>query len=70
MRHLNVPVLTRVGMLALKVHRETVIRESAGAPSWGDLLENEAATWTMPEAIAIADLLIDTGRAVTHVDGR
>ncbi len=68
-RHLNVPVLTRVGMLALKVHREAVIRESAGAPSWGELLESEAATWTMPEAIAIADLLTDTGHVVLPLVG-
>ncbi|MGC1206906.1 MAG: hypothetical protein WA880_03010, partial [Ornithinimicrobium sp.] len=56
-RHLNVPVLMRIGMLALQVRSDAASREAAGAPSWGQLLSDEAATWTLPEAIAIAELL-------------
>ncbi|MFI6042601.1 hypothetical protein ACIA8C_13255 [Nocardia sp. NPDC051321] len=55
-RHLNVPVLIRVGMLALKVRCDAAVRAEAGAPSWETLLADEAATWTLPEAITIADL--------------
>lgn len=59
-RHLNVPVLMRVGMLALKVRSEVAPRTEAGAPSWDRLLAEEAATWTLPEAVTIADLLADS----------
>ncbi|MEU7144723.1 hypothetical protein ABZ942_35125 [Nocardia sp. NPDC046473] len=55
-RHLNIPVLMRVGMLALKVRSDAAARAEAGAPSWEELLADEAATWTLPEAVAIADL--------------
>lgn len=57
--HLNVPVLMRVGMLALEVRSDAATRAIAGPPSWGQLFEDEAATWTLPEAIAISDLLTD-----------
>ncbi|MEU1209246.1 hypothetical protein [Nocardia sp. NPDC005825] len=56
-RHLNIPVLLRIGMLALKVRSDAAARAQAGAPSWEQLLTAEAATWTLPEAVAIADLL-------------
>ncbi|MEV6066157.1 hypothetical protein AB0L82_06380 [Nocardia sp. NPDC052001] len=56
-RHLNIPVLTRIGMLALKVRADAAARTRAGAPSWEQLLATEAATWTLPEALTIADLL-------------
>ncbi|MFF2551288.1 hypothetical protein ACFVUS_09810 [Nocardia sp. NPDC058058] len=56
-RHLNLPVLTRIGMLALKVRADAAARDSAGSPSWDQLLATEAATWTLPEALTIADLL-------------
>ncbi|WP_431237452.1 hypothetical protein ACQ86B_22285 [Mycolicibacterium aichiense] len=59
-RHLNVPVLMRVGSLALKVRTDAADRAMNGTPSWMQILEAEAATWTMPEAIAIADLLEDS----------
>ncbi|MFI9536897.1 hypothetical protein ACIG56_27060 [Nocardia fusca] len=58
-RHLNVPVLMRTGQLALKVRSDTAARAEAGAPSWQQLLADEAATWTLPEAVTIADLLAD-----------
>jgi hypothetical protein len=57
-RHLNVPGLMRVGTLALKVRSDAATRAVTGAPSWAQLLEDEAATWTLPEAVAIAVLRI------------
>lgn len=57
-RHLNIPVLMRIGMLALKVRSDAAARAEAGAPSWEQLLAAEAATWTLPEAVTIADLLM------------
>lgn len=56
-RHLNVPVLLRVGRLAIQVRSDAANRAVDGAPSWHQLLENDAATWTLPHAITIADLL-------------
>ncbi len=56
-RHLDVPVLLRIGMLAVKVRADASARAEAGAPSWERLLADEAATWTLPEAVALADLL-------------
>ncbi|GAB4587627.1 hypothetical protein [Nocardia sp. IFM 10818] len=56
-RHLNIPVLMRIGMLALKVHSDAAARAQTGALSWEQLLAAEAATWTLPEAVTIADLL-------------
>ncbi|MQW76310.1 hypothetical protein GHK92_10520 [Nocardioides sp. dk4132] len=60
-RHLNVPVLMRVGMLALKVRSDAAARAGAAAPDWANLLEEEAATWTLPEAVALAELIADPG---------
>jgi hypothetical protein len=60
-RHLNVPVLMRIGMLALKVRSDAVTRTASGVSSWSQLLEDETATWTLPEAIAIAELLEEPG---------
>lgn len=60
-RHLNIPVLMHVGMLALKMRSDTAGRAFAGAPDWTDFLEQEAATWTLPEAVAIAELVADLG---------
>lgn len=56
-RHLNVPVLMRLGVLALNVRADGAARAAAGAPSWTQLLEEEAATWNLPEAVALADML-------------
>lgn len=55
-RHLNLPVLLRIGMLALQVRADRA-RAVDGAPSWQELLADEAATWTLPEAVTIAELL-------------
>lgn len=55
-RHLNLSVLARIGLLALKVRSDAAARAAAGAPSWEKLLADEAATWTLPEAITIAEL--------------
>ncbi|MCP2279587.1 hypothetical protein SAMN04244553_6511 [Nocardia amikacinitolerans] len=59
-RHLNLPVLVRIGMLALKVRSDAAARAEAGAPSWEQLLADDAATWTLPEAVTIADLLTNS----------
>lgn len=59
-RHLNIPVLMRIGMLALKVRSDAAARAEAGAPSWQQLLADEAATWTLPDAVTIADLLTNS----------
>ncbi|PKV80940.1 hypothetical protein [Nocardia fluminea] len=59
-RHLNIPVLMRIGMLALKVRSDAAARAEAGAPSWEQLLADEAATWTLPEALTIAELLTNS----------
>lgn len=64
-RHLNIPVLLRIGMLALKVRADAAARAVAGAPSWEQLLADEAATWTLPEATTIADLLTNS-RSGSH----
>ena len=56
-RHLNVPVLMRIGMLALTVRSDAATRDAAGPTSWSQLLEEEAATWTLSEAIALAEIL-------------
>lgn len=56
-RHLNVPVLMRVGMLALRMRSDAVTRAAAAAPDWSELLEQEAATWTLPETVALVELL-------------
>ncbi|MGW5455739.1 hypothetical protein [Nocardia sp. NPDC003979] len=59
-RHLNVAVLMRIGMLALTVCSDAHARVEAGAPSWEQLLAEEAETWTLPEALIIADLLTNS----------
>jgi hypothetical protein len=63
-------VLMRVGVLALKVRSDAALRATAGAPSWAELLEDEAATWTLPEAVTIAELLADAGPATAAPDSR
>lgn len=57
-RHLNIPVLLRVGGLALSVAADSRSREHADEPSWEAMLEQEAATWTLPEAVTLADLIV------------
>ena len=64
-RHLNVPVLLRVGMLALNVRADAAERGVNGAPSWTGLLEEEAATWTLPDAVAIVGILERSDRRAT-----
>ncbi|TWS21582.1 hypothetical protein FK529_03075 [Tsukamurella asaccharolytica] len=59
-RHLNVPVLMRIGRLALQVRSDALDREATGSPSWAALLREEGATWTLPEALTIADLITST----------
>lgn len=59
-RHLNMPVLMRLGRLALQVRSDAQDREAAGAPTWTELLLAEGATWTLPEALTIAELISRT----------
>jgi hypothetical protein len=59
-RHLNVPVLLRVGRLAIQVRADAANRAVEGSPSWTLLLENDASTWTLPYAVKIAELLEST----------
>lgn len=54
-RNLDIPVLARIGMLALQVRSHS--QSEAGAPTWDYLLAEESATWTLPEAVTITDLL-------------
>ncbi len=61
MRHLNVPVVMRVGLLALKVRSDAAGRAAAGFPTWEHVLADEARTWALPEAIAIMELLVLEG---------
>lgn len=56
-RHLNMPVLVRLGRLALQVRSDAQDREATGEPSWTELLLAEGATWSLPEALTIAELL-------------
>lgn len=67
-RHLNVPVLTRIGMLALTVRSDAATRAAHGPPTWSQLLAHEAATWTLPEALTLSELMADPGVAVPTVD--
>ncbi|GAB3250323.1 hypothetical protein [Arthrobacter pigmenti] len=57
-RHLHIPALLRIGILSLTVRSDAADRAAVGAPPWQQLLEGEAATWTLPEAAAIVDLLV------------
>ncbi|WP_280358697.1 hypothetical protein [Nocardia otitidiscaviarum] len=56
-QHLDIPVLMRIGMLALSARSDAATRAQAGAPSCEQLLVAEAATWALPEAVTIAGLL-------------
>jgi len=56
-RHLNVPVLLRVGRLAIQVRSDAAKRAVEVTPSWTQLLESDTATWTLPHAAKIAELL-------------
>ncbi|WP_445169269.1 hypothetical protein ACTXG7_08080 [Mycolicibacterium sp. Dal123E01] len=59
-RNLNIPVLMRIGMLALKACSDAAARTAEHAPSWMQLLEDEAATWTLPQAIVVAESLAES----------
>lgn len=64
-RHLDLPVLVRIGLLALRVRADTAARARAGAPSWEGMLTEDAATWTLPEAVTLAGLLADSSSGST-----
>jgi hypothetical protein len=54
-RHLNVPVLLRIALLANTFGKDVRTRSDAAAPSWDDLL----ATWAEPWQL-------DTARGIEH----
>ncbi|WP_137148197.1 hypothetical protein [Mycolicibacterium sp. CR10] len=49
-RHLNVPVLTRIAMLSLATHGDMRARRSTAAPSWDGLLADWAEPWQLDSA--------------------
>lgn len=52
-RHLNLPVLLRIGMLSLEVVADGRRRRSSGAASWDELLALEVQPWQLAEALDI-----------------
>lgn len=52
-RHLNLPVLLRIGMLSLEVVADGRRRRSSGAASWDELLTLEVQPWQLAEAADI-----------------
>lgn len=49
-RHLNAPVLLRVGWLAARVHAEARTRAKLAPPSWEELLLETTTPWLLDEA--------------------
>lgn len=49
-RHLNMPVLLRLGVLASSVVRDRRDRRRLAAPTWTDLLKEMAEPWQLDEA--------------------
>lgn len=47
LRHINVPVLVRVGCLALGVVGDRRDRARSGAPRWDHLLASAAYSWLL-----------------------
>lgn len=52
-RHLNLPVLLRIGMLSLEVVADGRRRRSSGAASWDELFALEVQPWQLAEAVDI-----------------
>lgn len=52
-RHVNVPVLLRIGMLSLQVVGDGHRRRTSGAASWDELFANAAQPWQLPAAVDI-----------------
>lgn len=52
-RHLNVPVLLRVGMLSIQVVGDGHRRRTSAAPSWEELLADAAEPWQLSMAVDI-----------------
>jgi hypothetical protein len=52
-RHLNVPVLARIGTLGLAAGRASRERAAAAAPDWDVLLQQWAQPWQLDAAIDV-----------------
>jgi hypothetical protein len=78
LRHLNTPLLLRVGSLALTVRRNSRKRDEMRPQSWQDLLESSLQLSALPDVIALEqvcshDEQVDdpiTGDAIHHEDQR
>lgn len=65
-RHLNLPVLLRIGMLSLQVVSDNRKRRTSGASSWDQLLTGEARPWQLAAAVDI-DAQLATQLPVTDL---
>ncbi len=52
-RHLNLPVLLRIGMLSLQVVSDNQKRRTSGASSWDELFTGAALPWQLAAAADI-----------------
>ena len=52
-RHLNIPVLLRIGWLAVSAVADEADRRSSGAPTWEELLSDCAQPWQLESALAV-----------------
>jgi hypothetical protein len=50
LRHINVPVLLRIGMLALEVRSDASARINTAAPEWREILADKSGLETIASA--------------------
>lgn len=60
-RHVNLPVLLRIGMLAVQVLRDIHGRRSPAAPDWDMLLRGAAQPWQLDAALKLETTAQQTG---------
>ena len=60
-RHVNVPGLLRIGMLAVQVLRDAHGRRSSAAPDWDMLLRGVAQPWQLDAALELERTAQQTG---------
>lgn len=53
LRHLNVPVLLRAGVLATHALRDSHVRSTSGALAWGELLASSVQPWQLDTAATV-----------------
>lgn len=56
LRHLNLPVLIRIGRLAAQVRSRAHMRDQLAPPSWDELLASVSSPWLLDDAARIEDL--------------